>query len=58
MKVEMGFFKCMESMARDMRHPYVPSTIVLGDTRGEQCKFFAVPRYGHVMFKARARVAA
>ena len=23
MKVEMGFFKCMESMARDMRHPYM-----------------------------------
>ena len=32
MKVEMGFFKCMESMARDMRHPYIPSTTVLGDT--------------------------
>ena len=31
MKVEMGFFKCMESMARDMRHPYIPSTTVLGD---------------------------
>ena len=22
----------MESMARDMRHPYIPSTTVLGDT--------------------------
>ena len=32
MKVEMGFFKCMESMARDMRHPYIPSTTVLDDT--------------------------
>ena len=32
MKVEMGFFKCMESMARDMRHPYIPSTTVLGDS--------------------------
>ena len=32
MKVKMGFFKCMESMARDMRHPYIPSTTVLGDT--------------------------
>ena len=32
MKVKMGFFKCMESMARDMRHPYIiPSTTVLGD---------------------------
>ena len=31
MKVEMGFFKCIESMARDMRHPYIPSTTVLGD---------------------------
>ena len=31
MKVTMGFFKCMESMARDMRHPYIPSTTVLGD---------------------------
>ena len=31
MKVEMGFLKCMESMARDMRHPYIPSTTVLGD---------------------------
>ena len=31
MKVKMGFFKCMDSMARDMRHPYIPSTAVLGD---------------------------
>ena len=31
MKVEMGFFKCMESMVRDLRHPYIPSTTVLGD---------------------------
>ena len=31
MKVRMGFFKCMDSMARDMRHPYIPSTTVLGD---------------------------
>ena len=28
---ENRFFKCMESMARDMRHPYIPSTTVLGD---------------------------
>ena len=28
MKVKMGFFKCMESMARDMRHPYIPSSLV------------------------------
>ena len=29
MKVKMGF---LESMARDMRHPYIiPSTTVLGD---------------------------
>ena len=28
MKVKMGFFKCMESM---VRHPYIPSTTVLGD---------------------------
>ena len=32
MKVKMGFFKCMDLMARDMRHPYIPSTTVLGDT--------------------------
>ena len=33
MKVKMGFFKCMESMGRDLRHPYIiPSTTVLGDT--------------------------
>ena len=31
MKVILRFFKCMESMARDMRHPYIPSTTVLGD---------------------------
>ena len=31
MKVRMGFFRCMDSMARDMRHPYIPSTTVLGD---------------------------
>ena len=31
MKVKMGFFKCMDSMARDMRHPYIPSNTVLGD---------------------------
>ena len=24
-------FKCMESMPRDLRHPYIPSTTVLGD---------------------------
>ena len=24
--------KCMDSMARDMRHPYIPSTTVLGDS--------------------------
>ena len=30
-KVKMGFFKCMDSMARDMRHPYIPSPTVLGD---------------------------
>ena len=29
MKVKMGFL--IESMARDMRHPYIPSTTVLGD---------------------------
>ena len=29
---KMGFFKCMDLMARDMRHPYIPSTTVLGDT--------------------------
>ena len=23
--------ECMESMARDLRHPYIPSTTVLGD---------------------------
>ena len=39
MKVEMGFFKCMESMARDMRHPYIPSTTVLGDI----CLYVAIP---------------
>ena len=33
MKVILRFFKCMESMARDMRHPYIPSTTVLGDIR-------------------------
>ena len=27
----MGFFKCMDSMAQDMRHPYIPSNTVLGD---------------------------
>ena len=27
----MGFFKCMDSMALDMRHPYIPNTTVLGD---------------------------
>ena len=32
LKVILRFFKCMESMARDMRHPYIPSTTVLGDT--------------------------
>ena len=32
MKVKMGYFKCMDSMARDMRHPYIPSTTVLGDS--------------------------
>ena len=31
MKVKMGLFKCMESMVRDLRHPYIPSTTVLGD---------------------------
>ena len=31
--MEMGFSN-MESMARDMRHPYIPSTTVLGDNRG------------------------
>ena len=36
MKVKMGFFKCMESMERDMRHPYIPSTTVLGDNVNEQ----------------------
>ena len=30
-ETENGIFKCMESMARDMRHPYIPSTTVLGD---------------------------
>ena len=29
--MKMGFFKCMDSMARDMLHPYIPSTTVLGD---------------------------
>ena len=28
LKAILRFFKCMESMARDMRHPYIPS---LGD---------------------------
>ena len=28
---DLGFFKCMGSMARDIRHPYIPSTTVLGD---------------------------
>ena len=31
LKAILRFFKCMESMARDMRHPYIPSTTVLGD---------------------------
>ena len=31
LKVILRFFKCMESMARDMRHPYIPSTTELGD---------------------------
>ena len=31
MKVKMGLFECMESMVRDLRHPYTPSTTVLGD---------------------------
>ena len=35
----MGFFKCMDSMAWDMRHPYIPSTTVLGDLGGYLCKF-------------------
>ena len=29
MKLKMGFFKC--AMVRDMHHPYIPSTTVLGD---------------------------
>ena len=29
--MKMGFFKYMDSMARDMRHPNIPSTTVLGD---------------------------
>ena len=24
-KTENGIFKCMEAMARDLRHPYIPS---------------------------------
>ena len=32
MKQKTGFFKCMDSMAQDMHHPYIPSTTVLGDT--------------------------
>ena len=35
--------KCMDSMVRDMRHPYIPSTTVLGDS---------VPR----LLRPRARV--
>ena len=31
LKVILRFFKCMESMARDLCHPYIPSTTVLGD---------------------------
>ena len=31
-KAILRFFKCMESMVRDLRHPYIPSTTVLGDT--------------------------
>ena len=34
MKVKM---ECMESMARDMRHPYIPSTTVLGDISLSHC---------------------
>ena len=33
LKAILRYFKCMESMARDMRHPYIPSTTVLGDSR-------------------------
>ena len=41
MKVILRFFKCMESMARDMHHPYIPSTTVLGDSkrRGQRSWF-------------------
>ena len=38
MKVILRFFKCMESMARDMRHPYIPSTTVLGDITLHVCQ--------------------
>ena len=32
MKQKMGFFKCMDSMARDMRHPYIPCLVICGLT--------------------------
>ena len=38
LKVILRFFKCMESMARDMRHPYIPSTTVLGDILVSFCR--------------------
>ena len=39
------------------------ASTIIDNIRGEnglvtQCKFFAIPRYGHVMLKARARVAS
>ena len=32
----------MDSMARDMRHPYIPSTTVLGDMRMHNIQRFSV----------------
>ena len=47
MKVILRFFKCMESMARDMRHPYIPSTTVLGDNRQTYYdSYVSVKNYG------------
>ena len=42
MKVKMG---CMESM----RHPYIPSTTVLGDLGGYLCKFNRTSGSGYLV---------